>query len=201
MSDTGPFGIHRGYTPMSETEREVVSRLYEAGDLRVHIVGWGIVNQPRVIIGDLRVSLHFRLDFTAPAAPVDVHFFDMELRTGTGLLLFKERQSVMYYGKPVQVCSGVFFDMVWDIAIRSMDPKLVKAIKPGALGLTSRFMDKDTKEFTTVGNLSLNSRDRAQLEKVRKGEGDNKVDTLKKAVKAVKGQAAALAEGRVKVKK
>src|SRR3989338_6957014 len=122
----GRFGL---YTPMSETEQEVLSRLIEQKDLRVHIVGLGVVDSPRAKFGDLRLSLSFRLDFTAPEFPMPVPFFDLELRTGSGLLLFKERQSTMYGGRPIEVASGVYLDLVWEIAIQAMDPSVVKMLK------------------------------------------------------------------------
>ena len=101
------------YVPMSDVEQEVISRLVETQDLRVHVIGWGVVNSPRVIFGDLRVAVHFRLDFDRPEPPgMQVPFFDLELRTGSGILLFKDRKSTAYAGQPVTVAAGVFLDMV-----------------------------------------------------------------------------------------
>jgi hypothetical protein len=186
---------------MSDVEREVVSRLVEAGDLRVHILGWGVVNQPRVIIGDLRVGIKFRMTFDRPAVPVDVHYFDMELRTGSGMLLFKERQSVLYYGKPVKVCAGVYFDMVWDIAIHAMDPKVVKTIKPGAIGLTSRNIDRDTGNLTLMGNRTqMSDNDKKHLHRVRASEAASRVDDARRATKATGMAKADIASGRIKLK-
>jgi hypothetical protein len=84
--------------------------------------------------------------------------------------LFKERQSTMYNGRPLQVAAGVFVDMVWDIALRAIDPKVVKAIKPGAHGLTSRLQDKDTGQITARGNLKLTAEQKRLLREVREGE-------------------------------
>jgi hypothetical protein len=131
---------------------------------------------------------------------VDVHFFDMELRTGAGLLLFKERQSVVYNGNPVQVCAGMFFDMAWDIAITSMDPKIVKAIKPGARGLTSRFRDRDTGELTLLGNMRVSPSDTAQVVRVRQMEAASRLDDARKRQKAEAMQAKAIASGKIKEK-
>ena len=46
--------------------------------------------------------------------------------------------------------------MVWDIAIDRISPAVVKMIKPGATGLTSRWTDKDTGDMDyTGGNMNL----------------------------------------------
>jgi hypothetical protein len=158
------------YTPMSEIEQEVIARLIESGSLRVNIVGWGHVNRPRVTFGDLRVSVAFRLEFDRPEVPMPVTHFDLELRTEDGRLLYKERQSAEYNGQPLQIAAGVYLDMIWDIAIRHMDPKLVKSIMPKAIGLTSRLFDKDTGAATLTGNMALNDEAKALLVKLRKGE-------------------------------
>lgn len=158
------------YTPMSEVEQEVIARLIESGSLRVNIVGWGHVNRPRVTFGDLRVSVAFRLEFDRPEVPMPVTHFDLELRTEDGRLLYKERQSAEYNGQPLQIAAGVYLDMIWDIAIRHMDPKLVKSVMPKAIGLTSRLIDKDTGAATLTGNMALNDETKALLIKLRKGE-------------------------------
>jgi len=196
---TGPFGIHRGYTPMSDIEREVVSRLVDAGDLEVHIKGWGIVHQPRVIIGDLRIGIHFRMDFDKPEVPVPVHYFDMELKTGSGLKLFSERQSVLYNNRPIQIAAGVYFDMVWEIAVNAMDPKIVKMIKPGARGLTSSNFDKDTGDLTMFGNRTgLNSEDKKQIRKIRLHEEWSRKDDQKQRERATQMEADAVKQGKIK---
>ena len=184
-NSNGTFGVHRGYTPMSDVEREVVSRLVEAGDLEIHVKGWGMVPNPRVIIGDFRIGMHFRMTFDKPEVPVPVHYFDMELKTGSGLLLFKERQSVLYNNQPIQIADGVFFDMVWEIAITAMDPKIVKQIKPGARGLTSANFDRDTGELSLFGNRTgLSTADKKQIRKIRAHEEWNRKDTVNQAQKA-----------------
>jgi len=176
---------HSNYTPMSETEQEAFSRLVHAQELVVNIKGWGRVDNPRVIYGDLRISLMWRMDFVKPAAPTPVHWFDLELWTRSGILLFKEKQTTMYGGKPIQVAAGVYLDMVWDIAVMAMDPKIVKAIMPSAIGLTSRFVDKDTHELTLLGNTRMGSEDRLALTELRKAEAANREDTAKQVQKAV----------------
>ena len=182
------FGGIRGsnYTPMTEIEQEALSRIHERQDFVVHVLGWGRIDMPRVVVGDLRLGIAFRMDFTAPAAPTPVHFFDLELRTRDGNLLYKERQPTIYNGKPVTVAAGLYLDMVWDIAITAIDPKIVKKYMPGALGLTSRFQDKDTGEITTFGNQKMNSAMKRDLISLRNQESRNKADTVAQAKKAKK---------------
>jgi hypothetical protein len=175
------------YVPMSEHEQEALSRLVAAGDLRVHVLEWGVVNNPRVIFGDSRLSLQFRLSFDRPAVPIPVYFFDLELRTGSGLLLFKDRKSCEYGGKPVSIAAGVFFDMAWDIQIKSMDPRLVKALT-GARGLTSRLQDRDTGDMTLTGNMSLNTRQKGRIHTLRAGEEWSKGDTDRRTATSVDKQ-------------
>jgi len=170
----GGKGTHGLYTPMSELEQESIHRLVENQDLVVHIVGWGYVDQPRVIVGDLRVGLHFRLNFDKPVIQIPVYHFDLELKTRSGLLLFKDKKSCCYGGRPLLVGAGIHVDMAWDIAIRQMDPKVVKAIVPGALGLTSRFIDRDTKEASLFGNNQFTSEDKNMLVTLRQMETGNR---------------------------
>jgi hypothetical protein len=191
MKDKNPFGglVGMGYTPMSEDEQEVISRLVAAKDLRVVINGWGFVDEPQIVFGDLRLGVSFRMHFDRPEAPMNVTYFDLELRTRTGLLLFKERQSCMYAGKPLQIAAGVYLDMVWDIAIKAMDPKLVKMLKPGATGLTSRWQDRDTGDMTIFGNTRMDASTKSELMRLRAAEEANKVDSAKQVAKAVAGEA------------
>ncbi len=174
------------YTPMSETEQDALSRLVENQDLVVHILGWGRVDAPRVLLGDLRLGIHFRMTFDRPAVPTPVHFLDLELKTRSGILLYKERQTAMYGGKPLSVAAGVYLDMAWDIAITAIDPKVVKLILPHARGLTSRFQDKDTGDITTFGNQKMNADERAKLIKLRSQEAASRVDTRQQTAKAEK---------------
>lgn len=168
------------YVPMTETEQEALLRLVEAKDFRVHIVGWGVVNNPRVIFGDLRLSFAFRLEFDRPAMPVPLHHIDLELRTGAGQLLYRDRQPTTYGGNPVQVAAGVFFDVVWDIAIKAIDPNLVKQLLPGVTGMTSRRTDKDTGDLTLTGNMQTTTAQRSLLRAIEHGEKVVKAVTWKR---------------------
>jgi len=78
----------------------------------------------------------------------------------------------------------MFLDMVWDIAVMAIDPKIVKAILPGATGLTSRFQDRDTGELSLFGNTKMKSDDKSALVKLRAGERSARDDTKVQVKKA-----------------
>tara|TARA_X000000950_G_scaffold240276_2_gene293212 strand:- start:5284 stop:5886 length:603 start_codon:yes stop_codon:yes gene_type:complete len=177
------------YTPLSEVEQEAIARMVDAQDMVIHILGWGKIEKPQIIFGDLRVALKWRMNFSHPEVPTPMYFLDLELRTRSGVLLFKERQSTMYDGKPVQVCNGVFLDMAWDIAVTALDPKIVKMIMPFQTGFTSRFQDKDTGEITLLGNNSFSAEERSALRTLRSLEEWNRQDTKTQAIKATKAKA------------
>ena len=173
MRETNIFGGGNPrslYVPMSELEQEAVARLVESKDLRVNIVGWGYVDSPRVTFGDARIQLQFRVTFDRPDVPIPVHFLELELATKSGRVLFRDKQSTEYGGNPIQIATGVFFDMIWDIQVRSIDPQLVKDLVPGATGLTSRLVDKDTGEVTRQGNMRLTTKEQRLLHHLRTQE-------------------------------
>lgn len=155
--DKNPFGggnPHGLYVPMSEDEQEVISRLVESQDLEVVVEGWGISPNPQIIFGDLRVTVPITMEFDGLEKPTSLHFLDLELRTQSGMTIFKQRMPV---NPPIIAHNGMVVDMAWDIAIDHMDPDFVKMIKPGAIGWTTRRLDKVTKERTTQGNMHLTS--------------------------------------------
>lgn len=144
------------YVPISETEQDFLSRLVEADDLEVVIHGWGILNKPRITVGDKRIGVKFVLKFNAPAIPMAVSAFDLELRTRGGHCVYRENVPAMGWdGKPVSVHSGLELELAWDISLGHIDPHLIKALMPHQHGLTSRRLDKDTGEATQLGNMKL----------------------------------------------
>lgn len=182
MGDKNAFGGGNArslYVPMSDLEQEALSRLVSSGDLRVVIVGWGHIDRPRIVFGDARLSIQMSVDFNRPEIPIDVYYFDLELQTGAGMPLIRQRQPTLYgeTDQPLRVGAGTHLDMVWDIAIQHMDPRLVKALVPGAIGLTSRLMDRDTGAFTLGGNMTLDPTRRRILETLRRGEAAARKDT------------------------
>jgi hypothetical protein len=166
----GGKNTNAAYVPMSETEQEALSRLVEAGLLQVVVHGWGFFDSPKVSFGDAQVVIPLSMTFDRPEVPLAVSYFDLELKTVTGVTLFREKQSTVYGGVPLMVSAGVSVDMVWHIGVKCMDPKLVKSLVPSATGLTSRLQDKDTGLMTFTGNMDLGvSRERV-LYQIRKGE-------------------------------
>ena len=143
------------YIPMSDIELDLISRLVDSQEMYVVVHGWKAIHQPVVTFGDKNLHVAFKLEFDRPEAPVPVHFFDLELKTRSGITLHREKMSTVYGGEPLNVCDGISFDMVWDIAIKYIDPKLVKAILPKTIGLTTRLEDSSTHDITVVGNMKL----------------------------------------------
>lgn len=172
--DTNIFGgkqKHGLYVPLSPDELESIHRLIEMRDVQLIIHGWGIIDCPRMQVGEHIVTVPFRLTFKAPVNPMPVYFFDLELKTmHTGITLFRKRMPCTYDNKPIIVQAGQYLDLAWDISIKSIDPRIVKLIKPGAFGLTSRRQDKDTGEVTDMGNMKLTPDQRLALMALKNGE-------------------------------
>lgn len=177
MADKNPFGGGNArslYVPMSETEQEVLERLVETDDLMVVVHGWGIIHKPRVTFGDLRLSLVLHMEFDRPPPPGQpVHWFDLELKTRAGMSLYgPDRLPTIYNGQPLTVAAGMTLDMVWDIAIQSIPPEIVKIIKPHAIGLTS-----------AEGNRKLSGEKAKLFKLVRAGESKVREADAKKVRK------------------
>jgi hypothetical protein len=172
------------YVPMSEVEQEVLERLVTAENLEIHIKNWGVAGNPTVSFGDKRISLLFRMNFDQPPVPIPVHYFDLELRTRTGVLLLQKRYSTLVgVGQPIEVCAGMFLDLAWDIAIDHMSPELVKALMPGVIGLTTRRLDKDTGAKTLTGNMKLDHSQKVTLNSLEKAAEVIRKDDIQEAVK------------------
>jgi len=186
--DTNPFGGKNPlglYVPMSDDEQEVLFRLVAEENIVLVIHGWGQLDRPRVQFGDHRVRIDFRLDFTRPEKPMDVHFFDLELKTRVeNYSLFKKRMAISANGKPLIVQAGMFIELSWEVAIDHMDPALVKALKPGAHGLTSRRLDRDTGERTMRGNMQTGNQKDWLLKMLELGSQKVQAIDLQHAVEA-----------------
>jgi len=173
--DKNPFGggNPRGlYVPISEDEQESIQRLVESQTLEVLVHPWGIVSRPsKVVVGDKRVAVNFGLLFTAPEEPLAVRVLDLELRAmGGTTLIRKPYPTLMPDGTPLWIQRGFSIELQWDIAIDHINPNLVKALKPGAFGMTSRRLDKDTGARTFEGNMKLKEDRRRLLRFVDSGE-------------------------------
>lgn len=162
MSDTNIFGGKNAnalYTPLSEDEQEVLERLAKAGQYKIKVLEWGHVDNPQVRFGDARLQFAWKMLFSKPSVHVPVYYFDLELWTHSGIFLLRNRLPITTGGQPVLCGTGVELHLAWDIQLREIDPNVVKLIKPGAHGLTSR-----------LGNTRYTTEQKRQLHALRKGE-------------------------------
>ena len=192
MSDErNPFGgknRHGLYVPLTETELEVIERLAEAGEFQIVVRDWGVIRhflpgkydpvewaknpRPLISFGDKRISFFFRMSLQAPAVPQPNWYFDMEV-WAMGILFFSQRMPTEYNGRPIDLVAGIDFDWALDVALDQIDPMVVKQIKPGAIGLTTRH-----------GNMRLDVGQQKLLHLVRKLERDTR-ETDKREAQAV----------------
>lgn len=188
--DTNPFGGKNPlglYVPMSDDEQEVLFRLVAEENIVLIIHGWGTLERPRVQFGDHRVRIDFRLTFNRPEKPMPVHWFDLELKTRKeNYSLFRKRMAVSPDGSPIPIQAGMFLDMTWDIAVDRMDPALVKALKPGAFGLTSLRTDPVTGERTAAGNMKVDERRRRMLRVLEGGSAAVQAEDARQLLAAIK---------------
>lgn len=171
------------YVPMSDEEQEVLHRLAASGDFEMVVHGWGVLHQPHIVVGDHRLGITFNLQFSTPK-PIPITYLDLELRTHAGLTLTRQKMPITYDGKPVMVGNDVL-TFKWDIAIKHMSPELVKMYKPGALGLTSRLQDRDTKDFTSFGNMRLDEAKKRMIRQLEAGHRAAKQWDAQRLAKAV----------------
>jgi len=184
MSDKNVFGggnKNSLYIPISEIEQEFIHRLIEDQNFNLIIHGWGYIEQPKITFGDKNLHVYFKLSFDRPENPMPVHYFDLELKTKTGVSLSRQKMNTEYGGKPLFVKEGLELDMVWDIAINHIDPKLIKAMMPSVTGFTSRLQDNATRDFTLFGNMKL---DRSLKKKAHElHEAEKRVPEIAKKIK------------------
>ena len=156
-NDFGGGNSISSYIPITEIEQEFISRLVESGEIIVVLHGWG-VTQPRVSFGDKNLHAHikFMFDKAPPPPGIQVPFFDMELKTQSGISLYRQKMPTSYDNNPILISNEVDLEMVWDISLRFIDPKLIKLLMPSVTGFTTRLEDKDNHDITVVGNMNLN---------------------------------------------
>lgn len=173
MADKNDFGGGNkvsNYIPITEVEQEFLARLVEAQDLCIIIHGWNMMVVPIVTFGDKNLHASFKLSFDKPENPKQVYFLDMELKTQSGISLFRQQMPTTYGNEPIMVGQGVEFEMVWDIAIRNIDPNLIKTLMPSVTGFTTRLEDRDTHEITATGNMRLSKELKEKAILLRQGE-------------------------------
>lgn len=164
-----PNGV---YVPLTEDEQEVLDRLIHSNDLQVVVHGWGIVEDfQKVAAGDARLGICFKMLFKAPMQETPIPYFDLELQTRSGFSIFKKREVInVGFDEILYVKAGDEITISWDIQIKALDPKFVKMIKPGSIGLTSRLLDKDNGKITTFGNMKLDEGRKRVLQDLKKNE-------------------------------
>jgi len=175
------------YVPMTEDEMEVLQRIVDSRDVELVVHGWATLEQPEITFGDLRVCVKFRLQF-GPARPTLLRYLDLELRFISGESIYRQKMPVEINGQPVLVGEGTgvsVMDLAWDIAIDHMDPAFVKRVKPGALGLTTRRIDRDTKKRTFRGNMKLTDQQGNWLHAIDKGAESIRVEDAQKVEEAI----------------
>lgn len=179
-TERNPFGGKNPaglYVPLSEDEQEVLDRLREGHGFRIEVKDWGWVEDPPFRFGDKRVSFEFKMIFKAPDIPQPLHYLEMSLWTRTGILLFGPKTySTEYDGQPIMVHAGLEIDMALDISIEQMSAELVKLVKPGAFGLTTR-----------VDNMHLPEEKKKLLHHLKEGEARARQETERRA-QAAKSQ-------------
>ena len=75
--------------------------------------------------------------------------------------------------------------MVWDIALKYIDPKLIKTLMPQVKGFTTRLEDRDTHDITVTGNMRLNKNQIQSAHSLHQSEQDIKVYDEKKLSEAI----------------
>jgi hypothetical protein len=127
------------YTPMSEDEQEALSRLVESDDLMIELVGYGQQTKfdTKPTLGDAILSIDFTIVFDRPEFYIPVYTLELVLRTRAGDEIYREKKTTG--PNPILARVGETFSMNWAIQFKRLDPNIVKKVKSGAIGLTSRF--------------------------------------------------------------
>ena len=174
------------YIPMSDIEQEFIARLVEQGEILVEFHGWGTV-QPIVTFGDKIIHAHIKILFdNAPPPPgKPVPFFDMDLRTQSGISLYRQKMPTSYGNTPISISNEVELEMVWDIALKYIDPKLIKLLMPQVRGFTTRLEDRDTHNITVTGNMRLNKDQVKSAHSLHQSEKNIKVYDEKKLTESI----------------
>lgn len=172
----GGGNAHSNYVPLSDIEQEVIQDLIAKRDLFVKADGFGLVEVNRVVCGDANLHIQFTL---APQLPVSqtIKALTLILHTGAGMILYKDTLPTIHsHGQGIVVGGEVTpgnvpaYSMVWDIGLKMLDPKVVKTLKPAAVGLTSRRVDRDTGTATFAGNMKLTAAQKRALKLQLQGE-------------------------------
>lgn len=127
------------YAPLSEDEQQVLHDLVDNDSLMIEIVDYGTVNKfsNKPIVGDAVLSMDFNVVFERPEFYMPAFWLELVLKTRSGIEIFREKMTTG--AEPLYIRVGESFAMNWVIQFKHLDPKLVKTLKKGAIGLTNRY--------------------------------------------------------------
>lgn len=161
-SDKNPFGGGNPnglYVPLTDDERDAIDRARERGVV-VKVRGLGVFPATKVVVGDHRVSVGFTVRVEAPKT---INEFAHSVETEDGIVLASETIPCLQQGKPMMLRPGEEVEMEIHISLTHLDPKVLRTLRPGATGLTSRRLDRDTGDFSFAGNMQLSDEQRRLL--------------------------------------
>jgi hypothetical protein len=120
--------------------------MIENQDLYVEVVDWGFHPNPQIIAGDRRVQVRFPMEFVKPeGVSVPVSYFKLRLRTRDGRVAAETVESVVFQGQPLYVTAGLCIDLVWDLALKMVNPDLIKIVLPSVKGTVISKIDNGKK--------------------------------------------------------
>jgi hypothetical protein len=89
--------------------------------------------------------------------------------------------------------------MIWDIAIDRISLAVVKMIKPGASGLTSRWTDRDTGDMDrSGGNMNLNDEQKKKIRHLAEAKAKITQHDEKKLANATAKEDALIQSGKLR---
>ena len=109
----------------------------------------------------------------------------MDLRTQSGISLYRQKMPTSYGNTPITISNEVELEMVWDIALKYIDPKLIKLLMPSVRGFTTRLEDRDTHDITVTGNMRLNKEQVRSAHSLHQSEKNIKVYDEKKLAESI----------------
>ena len=123
------------YTPLAPNEIDAIHRMVDGQELYVEVIGWGFHPNPDITAGDKRIQIRFPMEFSKPEIAQPVHYLDLALKLRDGTLLIQDRMGVVGPdGGTLYVQAGMLMDLVWDVSVDRVDPKLVRHVRPGVRG-------------------------------------------------------------------
>lgn len=156
LGGANPHGL---YVPITPDEQDGIERAKERGVV-VKVSGLGVFPSTHVTIGDHRVSVGFTVSVKEPRSLTQ---FSHSVETEDGIVLAAETISCIQMGQPMRLLPGEEVEMEIHISVARIDPKVLRQLRPGVTGLTSRRVDRDTGEFSFAGNMQLTDDQRKLL--------------------------------------